>query len=110
MIPCNIPISLGEMIGVQRIRRKMSQSALAKEVGISRNYVSLIERGNENVSYSTVLKICEVLGLEVSIEMAEGGRTPLALDGATVAEFCECGISIESHTGVYCSFRPASKA
>ena len=36
--------------------------------------------------------------------------TPLALDGATVAEFCECGISIESHTGVYCIFRPASKA
>lgn len=25
------------------------------------------------------------------------------------AEFCECGISIESHTGVYCLFRPASK-
>ena len=36
--------------------------------------------------------------------------TPRALDGATVAEFCECGISIESHTGVYCIFRPASNA
>jgi len=36
--------------------------------------------------------------------------TPLAVDGATVSEFCECGISIESHTGVYCIFRPATKA
>lgn len=34
----------------------------------------------------------------------------LALDGATPEGFCECGISIESHTGVYCIFRPASKA
>ncbi len=38
------------------------------------------------------------------------GLTPLAVDGATVAEFCECGISIESHAGVYCIFRPATKA
>lgn len=34
----------------------------------------------------------------------------LAVDGATPEGFCECGISIESHTGVYCSFRPATKA
>lgn len=73
MIPCNIPISLGEMIGIHRIRRKMSQSDLAKAVGISRNYVSQIERGNENVSYSVVLKICEVLGLDVRIGMSDDG-------------------------------------
>jgi len=36
--------------------------------------------------------------------------TPLAVDGATVAEFCECGISIESHTGVGCLYRPATNA
>lgn len=74
------PISFGEMVGIHRTRHKMSQSDLAKAVGISRNYVSLIERGNENVSYATVLKICEVLGLEISIEVAEGGRTPRAAD------------------------------
>ena len=67
MIPCDIPISLGEMIGIQRIRKNMSQAQLAAAVGISRNYVSLIERGNENVSYSVVLKICEVLDMEISI-------------------------------------------
>ena len=45
------------------------------------------------------------------LEAWEASRpTPRALDGATVAEFCECGISIESHTGVYCIFRPATKA
>lgn len=37
-------------------------------------------------------------------------RTKRPLDGATPEGFCECGISIESHTGVYCSFRPASNA
>jgi transcriptional regulator with XRE-family HTH domain len=71
MIPCNFPVSLGEMIYIHRLRHKMSQSDLAKEVGISRNYVSLIERGNENVSYSVVLKICETLGLDVRIGMSD---------------------------------------
>ena len=42
--------------------------------------------------------------------MQKAHLTPLAVDGATVAEICECGISIESHTGVYCIFRPATKA
>ena len=55
------------MVGIQRIRKKISQAQLAAAVGISRNYVSLIERGNENVSYSVVLKICEVLDMEISI-------------------------------------------
>ena len=38
----------------------------------------------------------------------EKPHPPQAVDGAMVAEFCECGISIQSHTGVYCIFRPAS--
>jgi transcriptional regulator with XRE-family HTH domain len=85
-ISCSIPISIGEMIAIHRDRLKMSQSALANAVGISRNYVSLIERGNEHVSYAIMLKICDVLGLELIIKMAEGGRTSRALDGGTADE------------------------
>ena len=48
--------------------------------------------------------------MAMSIRAAKRGLTSRALDGATSAEFCECGISIDSHTGVYCSFRPASNA
>lgn len=62
---------------------------------------------------------CKACGAVLSIEVEplpqfwvelKQRPTPRALDGATVAEFCECGISIESHTGVYCIFRPASNA
>lgn len=48
--------------------------------------------------------------LDVAIERLRSGLTQRPLDGATPEGFCECGISIESHTGVYCSFRPASNA
>lgn len=33
-----------------------------------------------------------------------------ALDGATPEGFCECGTSIEHHTGMGCLYRPASNA
>ena len=106
-----IPISLGEMISIHRIRHKMSQSDLAKAVGISRNYVSLIERGNENVSYAVVLKICEVIGLEISMSMAGGGRTPLAPDDAYASCPFRAFINYPSLGDVVeCEYRIASKA
>lgn len=62
-----------------------------------------------NGKYKTLRNLMRAIHAK-EYALAETQPTPLALDGATVAEFCECGISIESHTGVYCSFRPASKA
>lgn len=106
-----MPISLGEMINIHRTRRKMSQSDLAKAVGISRNYVSMIERGNENVAYSVVLKICEVLGLEIHIGMAEGGRTQLAPDDAYASCPFRAFVNYPSLGDVVeCEYRIAGKA
>src|SRR5690242_21172870 len=47
----HVPVTLGEMVGIHRDRLHISQGELAKDVGVSRNYISLIERGHgENVS------------------------------------------------------------
>lgn len=35
--------------------------------------------------------------------------TEAAGQGAEKDDFCECGVSLEKHTGLYCSFRPATK-
>ena len=43
-------------------------------------------------------------------EEKQSAQQPLAVDGATVAGFCECGTSIEHHTGMGCLYRPATKA
>ena len=67
-------------------------------------YVVEVGRAPHALTRVWVLGFCDWLARN------ESGLTPRALDGATVAEFCECGISIDSHTGVYCIFRPASNA
>lgn len=56
--------SFGERVAVARKRRKHSQAALACDTGISRNYISLIERGHADVSYAIILTLCDALGIE----------------------------------------------
>lgn len=63
-----IEVSLSELIAIHRDRLHLSQSELAQAAGISRNYISLIERGHtENISYGVLKRICSKLGLNVSI-------------------------------------------
>ena len=63
-----VEVSLSELISIHRNRLRLSQSELAKDVGISRNYVSLIERGfNDHLSYSILRKICFRLGMKITI-------------------------------------------
>jgi transcriptional regulator with XRE-family HTH domain len=57
--------AFGERVLVSRRRRNLSQAQLAREVGISRNYVSMIERGIADPSYAIVLKICIYLGVDL---------------------------------------------
>lgn len=63
-----IDLSLSELIVTQRKRLRLSQSDLAESAGVSRNYVSMIERGHiENVSYGVLSSICNRLGLVIQI-------------------------------------------
>ena len=67
----NIEISLSELISIHRYRLGLSQSELAKAAGVSRNYISRIERGYiDNVSYKILQKICAKLGLTMEIKQA----------------------------------------
>lgn len=60
------------MVSVQRLRHGLNQTELAKIAGVSRNYISMIERGKtENVSYSVLQRICEAIGLEINISIKE---------------------------------------
>ena len=64
----NIEVSLSELIAIHRDRLHLSQSELAKAAGVSRNYISLIERGHvENVSYKVLQRICHKLGLKMQV-------------------------------------------
>lgn len=59
---------IGLKIAYYRKKKGYTQTQLAEMVGISSNYLSLIERGNKGQSYSmeTLFKIAEALEITVS--------------------------------------------
>lgn len=64
-----LAVSLGRF--VQRIRKgqKIEQGELAKKLGISQASLSRIETGNSEITFSRVLKTCEVLGLSIEFKI-----------------------------------------
>jgi len=54
---------LGDLIRSQRLLRGISQSELARRVGISPSAVSQVERGIRGVGGSTLMRVWEVLGV-----------------------------------------------
>lgn len=49
----------------------VSQQALAQKAGLSRTYLSDIERGLRNISVVTLAKIAQAMGTNASVVMAE---------------------------------------
>lgn len=57
-------IAFGERVHMHRRRFKFSQTKLAQQVGISRNYLSMIERGIADPSYVIVMNLCHHLKID----------------------------------------------
>jgi len=57
-------MGLSNTLKVQRAKLDMNQSELSKLVGVSRQTISLIERGGYNPSITLVLKLTKVLGVK----------------------------------------------
>ena len=60
---------LGEIILLRRKSRKIAQEQLADIAGISARTLREIEKGNSNPELETLIKICHVLGMKISIEV-----------------------------------------
>lgn len=56
-------IRIGGMLQAARESRKLSQAALAKQIGLSTNHVSALERGVSKASIETLLGYCKALGM-----------------------------------------------
>jgi len=59
-------INLGNQIRMLRDQRRLSQQALAEASGISRNTLSLIERGQTSPTVSTLKGLAKALGVEIN--------------------------------------------
>lgn len=56
----------GARVKAMRIARGMTQIAFAESVGFDRNYWGRVERGQQNVSISTLARIARVLGVDMT--------------------------------------------
>lgn len=61
----------GMMLRAERLKRALSQEALAELSGLSRNYVSSIERGAVSPSLATLEKLASSLGISLTKLMSK---------------------------------------
>ena len=58
-------IALGTVIREKREAQELTQHELAKRANVDRNYIGMVERGERNPSYLSLIKIAAGLGMPV---------------------------------------------
>lgn len=53
---------LGQRIRAKRKELGMSQEGLANEAGLDRSYVGRIERGEHNLTFVSLVRLCRAMG------------------------------------------------
>jgi len=62
---------MGALIRDQRKARKLGQQQLAEKVGVSRQWLSEVEKGKSSVELGLVLRTLEALGVAIGFAPAE---------------------------------------
>lgn len=57
---------LGKRIRARRRELGMSQEGLAHEAGLDRSYVGRIERGEHNLTFAALVRICRAVKCDVA--------------------------------------------
>lgn len=71
------PADLGAVIRDRRKQLKLDQAALAKEIGVSRQWVIEVERGHPRAELGLVLRAIDALGINLDADIARV-KTPRA--------------------------------
>jgi transcriptional regulator with XRE-family HTH domain len=73
MPPSQLQVALGRLIRVERVRRGLRQAELARQAGIDRGRLSLIERGRVDLRLSQLEQLAHALGQRAE-ELLETAR------------------------------------
>lgn len=66
MMDKDLLLKLGNRIRDIRTERNLTQYELADKCEMNRNYIGMLERGERNPTYLTLLKIAEGCGVSIS--------------------------------------------
>lgn len=58
-------VELGKIVKSKRESKGLTQLELAEKSGVDRNYIGMLERGERNPSYLSLLKIAKGLNIKV---------------------------------------------
>lgn len=64
---------LGDAIRHRRKVRKLSQEVLAERANVHRNYIGLIERGEQNITIESLVKVAQALKCKVMDLVVDAG-------------------------------------
>lgn len=70
---------MNERIKILRKELKMSQDAFAKKIGLTKNYISLVESGNRNLSRQSIKVLCSIFNISEEW-LRNGNRTMFKLE------------------------------
>lgn len=68
--------ALGARLRAARLRREMSQAALAEKVGVHVQTILKLESGNPATSLATMLRVLRVLGMAADIDAIAAEDAP----------------------------------
>jgi transcriptional regulator with XRE-family HTH domain len=60
-------IKLGKQIKHYRLERNYSQEELANKADVHRTYIGMVERGEKNITISSLKKIADALEVDISL-------------------------------------------
>jgi transcriptional regulator with XRE-family HTH domain len=68
-------VAFGEAVRARRKELGYTQESLAEEAGMHRNYIGAVERGEQNIALTNILRISQILRVSAVafIEEAERG-------------------------------------
>jgi HTH-type transcriptional regulator / antitoxin HipB len=66
--PILLPAQLGDILRSARLSRSLTQTDIARQLGISTQAVSKLENNAARVSFDRIYRLCQVLGLELLLQ------------------------------------------
>ena len=83
----------GYAIKMLRVAREMPQAELAEAVGVTKSHISLVEAGKRQPSIGLCERICQELGLPMSLLMTIAGG-PSRLSAETSENLAALGLQL----------------